>query len=144
MQITLMQEQHIKELAILEKECFSSPWSQNSLREELENENACFLVALENEEVLGYVGSHIVLGEAYITNIAVFPLQRKKGIAKKLIKALCEKAEYSVSLEVRSSNKIAISLYESLGFTLCGKRKNFYDKPIEDALIFTRDSFSPN
>ena len=131
------------EVARLEKICFSVPWSKTSLKEEINNENASFLVAVDkNEKVFGYTGFTFVLDEGYITNIAVFPQYRGNGVAKKLLEALVKFAQDKklkfISLEVRKSNVSAVSLYQKLNFLSSGVRKYFYSYPKEDAIIMTR------
>ena len=138
-----MSERHLEEVARLEKICFSVPWSKTSLKEEINNENASFLVAVDkNEKVFGYTGFTFVLDEGYITNIAVFPQYRGNGVAKKLLEALVKFAQDKklkfISLEVRKSNVSAVSLYQKLNFLSAGVRKNFYSYPKEDAIIMTR------
>lgn len=140
--IEKMAECHIESLAQIETECFSTPWSGNSLREELNNGNARFFVATCNNTVAGYVGAHNVVGEVYITNVAVKPEFRRKGIGKTLVAHLVDVcntqgAEF-VTLEVRKSNESAKSLYEKLGFKAVGTRKNFYEKPCEDAVLMSK------
>lgn len=143
MDITIekMNESHIGAIARVEKECFSSPWSETALRNELENGFARFLVALIDGKTAGYIGAHNVLGEVYITNVAVLPRYRRQGVAEKLIKSLVdlslnENADF-ITLEVRKSNDAAISLYTKTGFKEVGLRKNFYENPREDALLMT-------
>ncbi len=141
--IKLMSERHLEEVARLGKICFSVPWSKTSLKEEINNENASFLVAVDkNEKVFGYTGFTFVLDEGYITNIAVFPQYRGNGVAKKLLEALVKFAQDKklkfISLEVRKSNVSAVSLYKKLNFLSVGLRKNFYSYPKEDAIIMTR------
>ena len=143
MNITIekMGESHIEQLAVIEKECFSTPWSENALREELENSYARFLVAVCDGEVSGYIGAHNILGEVYITNVAVSQKHRRKGMGEKLINSLIslcesENAEF-ITLEVRESNKPAINLYKKMKFKDVGKRKNFYENPREDAILMT-------
>ena len=141
--IKLMDESHVKKVAELEKICFSSPWSENALSEEIGNEGSFFIVSLSEEnEVEGYAGMHIVLDECYIDNIAVFPEYRKKGIGKKLLDALENKANetaaYFLTLEVRESNERARAIYEKFGFLNQGVRKNFYENPKENAVIYTK------
>jgi ribosomal-protein-alanine N-acetyltransferase len=136
-----MQETDIKEIADLEKECFSEPWSETSLREELTNETARFYVLRDNEKLLGYIGSNNICNEVYITNVAVNTDCRGKGYGKILVNHLIRQSEienaFFITLEVRKSNENAIKLYEKCGFRLIGERKNFYSKPTEDALIYT-------
>ena len=141
MTIEKMAECHIAAIAQIERECFHDPWSENGLREELESENNLFLAAVEGETVVGYVGCQTVLDEGYITNVAVSPLHRRKGIAAKLLaelRAQAEEKELSfVTLEVRASNVPAIALYEGAGYVPVGTRRNFYSAPKEDALLMT-------
>lgn len=132
---------HIEETARLEKVCFSLPWSEDGLKSELDNKFARFFVALSGDVIAGYIGSHNVLGEVYITNVAVFPEFRRKGVGKALVEHLLNKmkeenAEF-VTLEVRESNFNAITLYEKCGFEKVGKRKDFYEKPREDGVLMT-------
>lgn len=141
LEIEKMTSAHIEEIARLEKECFSSPWSEDGLKAELNNNFARFFVAFSGGRVAGYIGSHNVLGEVYITNVAVFSELRRNGVGKALVEFLTEQmksenAEF-VTLEVRKSNHKAISLYEKCGFEKVGERKNFYEKPIEDAILMT-------
>ena len=139
-----MHADHIPAIAKLERECFSRPWSERMLAEELEKQCAAFLTATdENGEVLGYAGLLVAADEGYITNVAVFSQYRRRGIAAKLLQVFCDFAAAHhlafLTLEVRPSNAAAIALYESFGFTERGRRRNYYDLPKEDALILTRD-----
>ncbi len=140
--IVPMDESHIKDIALLEKQCFSVPWSENSLEAELEKENARFFVAITKNEVSGYIGANNVLGEVYINNIAVFYNYREFGIGKALLKHLIDVSEKEncdfVTLEVRVSNIPARKLYEKTGFKEVGVRKNFYEHPREDGIIYTK------
>lgn len=137
-----MNNSHIKTLAEVETVCFSSPWSAESLTEELENPMAHFLVAQLDEEITGYIGVQEVLGECNITSIAVLPDFRRKGIGQALLSAAEAGAKARscgfITLEVRKSNVEAIALYEKNGFEIAGERKNFYTKPQENALIMTK------
>lgn len=139
--IEKMDEEHIGGIAELEKKCFADPWSANSLTQELSNAFARFFVAVSNGEVLGYIGSHNVLGEVFVTNVAVLPQYRTIGVATKLIEHLKNVSEKEnadfVTLEVRKSNFSAICLYEKCGFETVGERRRFYENPIEDALLMT-------
>lgn len=139
--VTAMQAEHIAAIAELEKDCFSEPWSENALAEELSNPDSHFLVA-EFGEVAGYIGVQEICGEAYVTNIAVFENHRKKGIGRALLKTAADGAKQRncefITLEVRVSNAHAIALYESEGFEKVGIRKNFYASPTEDGAIYTK------
>ena len=136
-----MKGEHISQIAMLEKQCFSQPWSENSLAEELKNDNSHFLVAV-CDGIAGYIGVQEICGEAYITNIAVFENHRKKGIGRALLQAACNGAESRgcefITLEVRESNFSAISLYRSEEFEVAGVRKNFYSDPVENGIIYTK------
>ena len=140
-QIREMTESDVLEIAELEKECFSEPWSENALREEFSNETARFFVLRDDEKLLGYIGANNICGEVYITNVAVFFEARGKGYGQSLVKHLLKQGELEkalfVTLEVRESNENAIKLYEKCGFKKIGERKNFYSKPTKNALIYT-------
>jgi len=141
--ITKMMECHVPQIAELEKLCFNDPWSQNSIASEVNNKLSLWLVAVENEQVVGYVGSQTVLGETDMMNIAVHPEYRNKGIATalitQLISTLAQWGSHSLMLEVRASNDPAISVYKSLGFVEVGRRRNYYRNPREDALILRKE-----
>lgn len=141
--ITRMAQCHVSQIADLERLCFNDPWSVNSIASEVYNRLALWLVALEDEKVVGYVGSQTVLGETDMMNIAVHPDYRKQGIGtaliKELIDALAQRGSHSLMLEVRASNAPAISVYKNLGFAGVGRRKNYYRNPREDALILRKE-----
>ena len=139
-----MVEQDIDAVARLEKECFSSPWSKASLRESLSQPYVVFVVATVEEKVVGYGGIYIVNDDGEITNIAVTGSMRGRGVGKMLLEKIneeCEKRQVkAIVLEVRESNEVAIRLYEKMGYSRIGIRKNFYDKPRENALIMWKKS----
>ena len=143
MEIVKMDETHISQIAALEKRCFSDPWSENSIAGELSSRLSYWLVAVENGEVVGYIGSQSVLGQSDMMNVAVHPDYRRKGIAEALILALSadlkERQNQCLTLEVRASNAPAITLYEKLDFKPIGLRKNYYRNPKEDALILQKE-----
>ena len=139
-EIVRMNESHVSAVAELERQNFSEPWPDIAVRGELTNKLALWLVALEDGEVVGYVGSQTVLQEADMMNIAVADSHRRRGIAKMLVEELIRLLDaYQLTLEVRASNAPAISLYEALGFRQVGLRKNYYRKPKEDALILRKE-----
>ena len=139
-----MSAEHLDALASLERICFSRPWSRQMLADELDNQCAAFLVALEPEtdKVIGYAGLLVAADEGYITNVAVFPPYRRRGVAGKLLDVFLRFARANhlafLTLEVRPSNAAAIALYTRFGFREAGRRRNYYDLPREDALILTR------
>ena len=138
----IMTEEDIPFIAALERECFSLPWTEKGLTEELSNENAVFFTAKKDGKTVGYMGLHCVLDECYIANVAVSTAERRQGIGRFLLKYAEEKAVEKncsfISLEVRVSNEGAIALYESEGYERMGERKNFYSSPTENALIMTK------
>ena len=134
---------HIPQIEALEQACFSLPWTAEALASQLKDAQHEFIAAVDAEgRVLGYVGMMFVLDEGYISNVAVGPDYRRQGIADALIDRLCElcgeHALAFVSLEVRAGNVPAIALYDKHGFERVGLRKNYYERPKEDALIMTK------
>ena len=141
MTIVPMAQSHIAAIADLEQACFADPWSAAALAEELDNPHAVFCVAVEGDTVLGYVGMHHVLDEGFITNVAVSPDARRRGVARALLADLAAYGTahslYRITLEVRVGNTPARTLYESEGYKLDGIRPNFYRTPTEDAAIYS-------
>lgn len=128
----------VAEIVKIENACFSTPWSEGSIRESLENENSHFYLALADGVTAGYIGVQIFSKEGYFTNIAVLPEYRRRGIARALINRALENEMEFLTLEVRESNATAISLYESLGFERVGERPRFYREPEENAILMTK------
>lgn len=141
-EIESMKECHIEDIARIELKTFSSPWSEGALKTELSNQNSYFIVAKECEKVIGYVGLYNIVGEGYITNIAVLKEYRGRHVGSKLMDKVLKFAKSNnlefISLEVRVSNEVAIKFYEKYGFKKEGIRKNFYTLPKEDGFIMTR------
>ena len=139
--ITDVKPEHLGEIQAIEKTCFSVPWPHASLEHQMNADNCVFLAALDDKSaVMGYVGLMFVLDEGYISNVAVAPEYRRRGVADALISALIEREKDSLAfltLEVRESNLPAISLYAKHGFTTVGIRRNYYDRPKENALLMT-------
>ena len=131
-----------KEIFAIEMECFSVPWSLDSIETELLNEDKKLYYVVENANgVVGYAGAWLVYDEGQITNIAIRPSARRQGFGAKLTSALIEecfkRGMHEIFLEVRISNLSALSLYRKLGFTVKGMRKNYYSEPKEDAYIMS-------
>lgn len=143
MMFTEMKAEHVPQVAQLEKLCFADPWSEMSIASELRNIWSYWVVALDGDEVVGYIGSQSSCDETDIMNIAVHPDCRRRGIAESLIdnliKELKNRGSHALMLEVRVSNDPAIALYEKLGFHQVGRRKNYYRNPKEDALILRKE-----
>ena len=141
MNIAPMTIEDAKELSDLDQLCFAVPWSEKSFCEEANNPLATYFVAREDEKIVGYGGIWNVSGEGQITNIAVHPDMRKRGIASEILRALIKSAKSceKIFLEVRESNTAAICLYEKYGFKRCGVRKNFYHSPVENGIVMMRE-----
>ncbi len=131
--------QHLEGVAQLEKLCFSQPWSQNSLELLTKEGIGMGVVCSSDGQVCAYGGMMVAVDEGQITNIATHPDYRRRGYGRAVVEALIKFAKNngldSISLEVRESNRAAIELYTKLGFKVEGKRKDFYTKPTEAALV---------
>lgn len=135
------EEKDLSRIAVMEKLYFSLPWSEKMLRESLHQAQYTMLVAenCADGEIAGYVILLNAAGEGNIMNIAVSDALRRQGIAGKLLTEVMhrgrEEGICDYTLEVRKSNKAAVTLYEGLGFRTEGVRKDYYEQPREDALI---------
>ena len=139
-EIADVHEEQLNEIEELEGRCFSVPWKREMLQSQL-GECHVFLAANTDGRVAGYVGMMTVLDEGYISNVAVAPEMRRRGIADALLRELerrARKMELSfMTLEVRQSNAPAIALYEKHGFSRVGVRRGYYEQPREDAVLMT-------
>lgn len=136
------EKRHIAQLEDIEQQCFSVPWTARQLEAHLPDDRHVLIVAEDESRVLGYVGMMYVLDEGYISNVAVRAECRRLGIADALITALERESELRglgfATLEVRAGNEPAIKLYSKHGFVPVGLRRNYYEKPTEDALLMTK------
>ncbi len=124
----------------IEKECFTAEaWSEESLRYRLGKPGFISLVAVDSEEIAGYIAASEILDEQYLDSLAVRADYRGKGIATKLMKAAFD-PQKSIYLEVRKSNLPAISLYKKLGFTEYAERRDYYDNPTENAILMRNEN----
>ncbi len=126
----------------IECESFATPWSRQSFEEELtRNRCARYLVIEQDGEVAGYGGVWFVVDEAHVTNIAIAPRWRGRGLGTRLLEDMLQFAADSgmafMTLEVRRSNEVAQRLYRAHGFVDVGYRKRYYEDNHEDALIMT-------
>lgn len=142
--IRTMSERDSSAVWELEKKCFSVPWSEESIRAMFSEKGYWNLTARDDGSLVGYIGMKAVLDEADITNVAVDPNRRRQGIGKMLLRGLLAKAGdmgiRRIFLEVRVSNTAARALYEQAGFRTVDVRKNYYEKPKEDAYIMVWES----
>ena len=132
----------LEQIEAMEKECFSMPWTCEQLKSQLRDDRHEFITALDSEgTVLGYVGMMYVEDEGYISNVAVSPASRRRGIGDALVSELIKRCRglglAFITLEVRAGNNAAIALYKKHGFSPVGMRKNYYERPREDAILMT-------
>ena len=127
----------------VEKRCFSTPWSLESIKEALQYETHQFLIAKAGEKIVGYMGMIQTFEEADVTNVAVLSEYQHQGIGQALVKESLKRAKEAgiktVFLEVRESNSPAIHLYEKFHFVPISIRKNYYKNPLEHAVIMSVD-----
>ncbi len=139
MQIKRMETCHIEQVAALEREIFTHPWSEASIRKAFEKEENIYIVAAEGQTVCGYCGMWCSFETADLCNIAVAPDKRGQGIAGEILQyakdACRQKGVESILLEVREANASARSLYQKNAFKEISRRKQYYKDPVEDAVI---------
>lgn len=159
--IRRMREEDIPQVVEIEKIAFSRPWTKSIFKAVLLLPYAAYYVAVEDGEtgaaaadavqtdpeskeifpakIVGICGVKKIFEEGDISNVAVHPAYRGRGISRKMLEVLMREARedgvQAFTLEVRAGNEIAVNLYESLGFRTEGIRPRFYDDPVEDALI---------
>lgn len=133
--IRKMLEKDLSEVERIEQSCFTSDaWSESSFVYAMESDELLSLTAEIDGRVAGYIVVTRIV-EASIDSIAVAPEYRRQGVAEKLIRAALEGFSGDVFLEVRQSNLAARELYKKLGFEEISVRKNYYEKPTENAII---------
>lgn len=139
-----MRVRDLGEIMKIEKLSFTTPWSKQAfLSELLDNDRAYYLVAKVNDRPVGYIGIWLVAGEGHITNVAVHPDFRGKGVGNRLLTAAEELAvargHRRLTLEVRTSNDVAQRLYRKLGYIAAGIRRQYYRDNNEDAIVMWKD-----
>jgi len=135
-----MREEDIDQVIEVEHASFTTPWSREAFFNEIHNNKfAVYIVLEENDKIIGYCGTWIVIDEAHVTNIAILPEYRGKNLGEALLGNLISTAREmgarSMTLEVRVTNHVAQSLYRKFGFQNGGIRRNYYSDNQEDALI---------
>jgi len=135
-----MGQEHLDQVTAIENLSFPIPWKRDTfLFEVLLNELADYVVAIKNGRVVGYGGMWLIVDEAHLTNIAVHPVFRGRGIGKQILQALIKRAAgrgvRKMTLEVRPSNHIAWRLYKEFGFVEKGVRRRYYQDNNEDAIV---------
>lgn len=140
--IRQMELDDLDEVMAIEKSLFSVPWTETGFFSFLLRDDTMFLVAEEEQNIVGYCGVVMVLDEGDITNVGVLERCQGRGIGRQLVQALItktsEKGVPHLHLEVRQSNIRAIRLYKSLGFQQVGIRKGYYEAPSEDGVLMNR------
>lgn len=134
----------VKDVSEIEAKSFATPWSPDAFEQEIrDNKLAVYYVAEEHDRVVGYAGFWDVVGELHITNVAVSPEKRGKGIGDLLMEALVQHASsgdyIALTLEVRVTNTVAINLYKKFGFVSMGVRRGYYTDTKEDAMIMWKE-----
>ncbi len=135
-----MTPEDVPVISRLEEETFSMPWSASSFLEMISKEDARYYVAEKDGKILGGCGVLMIAGEGNITNVVIAPEARNQGIGTAMLRHLMAEGDRegltAYTLEVRVSNVAAIHVYEKLGFESAGIRPGFYEKPVEDAIIY--------
>jgi ribosomal-protein-alanine N-acetyltransferase len=132
--------QDVIKLRELELSGFTSPWGEETIRQELDNNGrTCYVVAQADNQIIGYAGLWVIFDEGHITRVVVEPNYRRLGVGKNLVENLMAEA-YACgcgrfTLEVRSTNLAAFYLYKALGFKRIGVRPGYYEEEGEDAVI---------
>lgn len=142
MRIRPMTMEDCEQVAAIEAVSFSMPWSLDAFTKTIQKDNFRYFVAEEAGEILGYCGFLYVLDEAEIPNVCVKASARGQGVGKQMMTVLIDEAAKLgmavLFLEVRESNSPARRLYEGLGFEQIGMRKNFYEQPVEHAVLMSK------
>ncbi len=143
-----MDRANVPDVAAIEQECFAQPWSEDLLAQELYNDSACYILAVdEHGTVMGYAAMSVVLDEGSIERIAVKGRYRRMGVADALMEAFLRFGRAHLALlilEVRASNVAAIALYLKHGFAQVGRRKDYYRAEHEDAILMTLELSGEN
>lgn len=141
--IIFLGQDYARELAALEEQCFAFPWSEKEFRLALSRKNFLVLGLIRSRELMGYLSFYHVQDQVEILNLAVHPQARGRGRAGRLLSFLmdyCSREKVSlVFLEVRPSNRSAVSLYQRFGFQRAGRRPGYYPDTGEDALVYQLD-----
>jgi ribosomal-protein-alanine N-acetyltransferase len=140
-----MEERDLPRVLEIERLSFSHPWEESAFRGEIGNRGISFpwvIVVSPGGKIAGYLLIWLVENEAQISNFALHPDFRGRGIGRevleKKLQSLRRMGARSVILEVRPTNFTARRLYAHLGFKPLAIRKNYYRNPVEDALVMIK------
>ncbi len=143
--IRIMRHKDLDQVHAIETRCFSTPWQLSSFKYEIDNIDAILRVAFFQEDIVGYICIRTILDVTHVMDIAIKHEVRRMGIASMLLKAALQELRIkkpdtkNLTLEVRESNIAAIRFYEKFGFDEVGRRRDYYKKPTEDAIIMGLD-----
>lgn len=148
-QLEPMEREHIREVVLVERTCFPTHWPESAFLNELSNRCARYLVAMVEGKVVGFAGMWVIMDEAHITTVGVYPEYRRRKIGERLLVGLLEIARglgaRRATLEVRKSNRAALRLYEKYAFTSVAVRRGYYAESGEDALVmWVNDLWDPD
>jgi ribosomal-protein-alanine N-acetyltransferase len=147
--IRRMLRQDAPQVCEVDRQCSTLPWSEYAFVAELTNTAGYYLVAEEDGNLVGFIGSQMILDEAHITTFGVLPSRRRRHIGERLFAALLEEALRHgcrrITLEVRESNHAARSLYAKYGFSPVARRRGYYTDNSEDAVVmWVEDTTAPS
>ncbi|MBI5091536.1 MAG: ribosomal protein S18-alanine N-acetyltransferase [Candidatus Hydrogenedentes bacterium] len=138
-----VQEEHLPDIMAISADAYPDSWTEGMFRDEFGNHLSHFYVAFDGATLVGYAGFWLVADEVHITTIAVRLDRRGRGYGRQLMDHLLESAgalgATLAALEVRATNAPAINLYTALGFRIAGRRKGYYSKTNEDAIVMMKD-----
>lgn len=132
------------------RQSFTTPWQLSSFEYEIENRDAILKVAVLNVDIVGYICVRTILDVTHVMDLAVTPRLKRMGIGSLLLRNALQELRRTrpdismITLEVRESNIAALKLYEKYGFREIGRRRGYYKKPVEDALIMELDMNADN
>ena len=133
----------LDEVMVIERRSFSAPWEESTFRGLMRRPSAALLVAETDDELTGYSVMWFAADEGELGDIAVVPERRGEGIGRRLLResisVAASRGTRSLYLEVRESNDVARRLYEKVGFSVVGVRKQYYTEPAEDAIVMKLD-----
>jgi len=141
----------LPELAALEAACFTHPWTEAQIAEEMavSSPGGVFVLesaARERRVLCAYCAFRLVVDEMHVMNLAVAPEARRRGLARRLLRFALRRAARAGAetafLELRAGNEGALALYESLGFRRLSRRRAYYRQPVEDALVLVLEGLA--
>lgn len=143
LKIRKMRVEDLERVLEIERASFPNPWSRNAFLYEIESNVSYPWVIEMDGKIVGYSVHWLILDEAHLSNIAIDPSVRRRGIGRfvleKVIESVKKMGAKFLTLEVRVSNTSAISLYTKMNFKVVGIRKNYYANPVEDAFIMMKN-----